>query len=233
MTENQDILSRMLQAMTVTKSDIADDFAKAISDVNQNGIYSAVWARRCKVLVEQFSGNNNVIILHIKRRGIWQIDPVFDKTTETLYLLFAKDNLKAVQAKYFKNGYSTHYLVSLLLKNDGLYSENEKVQLSLFDEFPSEKERKQKDVQKMLGNQTELVKRVRCLAVDYYRNEAIGAQLYDYTSNFQLVNVEDVSVLLPANVDSINTAVISNSKKVVQQEKQMLVTLKTSIKKGK
>lgn len=192
------IIKTILKAMAITSRDLRDSWEKEISNNNNNGLPAAVWAKRCESLTNDFNNEEDIDVLHIKRGGLWQIDPVFDTTTGVLYLLFNSDSLYLIKRKYFKNSISRHYSVSLLLMNEGLITESNE-QLELFPANNEEEQRKFKieEINKMLGKNAENVKSVVIVSADYYSNTMIEARLELYTPNFSLVEVYDVTKLIP------------------------------------
>lgn len=232
-TKEQIIINGILHAMSITEKDVVDDFKGSISKTNKNGLPFAVWARRSDDLENQFAENDDIKVFHIERIKLWQIDPVFDKKTGSIYLLFSDATLSQVRKKYVKKGKSTHYSVSFLLKNTGLLPMvGEKVELFPFTEEETERLnlRRQKDIEKMLGKDAENVKNVIMVSVSYHEGEAIAAILQEYTENFELSSERDVSFMLD-NAFSGDTTMEDDGTQPMETE-QPLVTLK-SIKKAK
>ncbi|WP_438709896.1 DUF5986 family protein [Enterococcus sp. AZ112] len=221
----------MLHAMSITEKDVVDDFKGSISKTNRNGLSFNVWARRSDDLESQFAKHNDIEVFHIERTKLWQIDPVFDKTTGNIYLLFSDTTLSQVRNKYVKKGKSTHYSVSFLLKNVGLLPmDGETVELIPFTDEEIERLnlRRQKDIEKMLGKDAENVKKVIMVSVSYHDGEAIAALLQEYTANFELSFEKDVSYML--NTAYSGDSVMDDDGTQPMESEQPLVTLK-SIKK--
>lgn len=190
------IVKNMLKAMSITVRDVKDSWQKAISEHSSNGLFSSIWARRCDSLIKAFSNDEDVEVLRFKR-GIWQVDPVFDRDTGTLYLLFNRNTLIENRKKYFKKGRSNHYSVSLLLKNEGLLNEyGEQLELFPVDD-ESQINFKIKEINKMLGDNAENVKSVVMVSVEYHLETAVDAKLELYSPNFELIDYYDVTDLLP------------------------------------
>lgn len=225
------IINGILHAMSITEKDVDDDFKAAISKTNDNGLCPSVWARRSDDLEKQFVKHDDIKVFHIKRCKLWQIDPVFNKKTGDIYLLFSDKTLSQVRNKYVKNGKSTHYSVSFLLKNTGLLPmAGENIELIPFteEEIKDINLRRQKDIEKMLGKDAENVKKVIMVSVSYHEGEAIAALLQEYTANFELSSEKDVSLMLNTAYSG-DTAMNDSDTQQVEVE-QPLVTLK-SIKK--
>lgn len=228
--DNDEVYRKILHAMCITKKDIKDDFSAAISKSNKNGIYPSVWARRSDDLEKQFSNFQNVEVLHIERSKLWQIDPVFDKTTGILYLLFSAQNLKIIRNRYLKKGIRTHYSISLLLKNEHILPEHS--QTSLFPiqkkDQDKEKERRLKDTQKLLGENADNVQKVVFVSVNYLNDEAIDAELLTYNYNFILCERENISELLETSftIDNGSYDNILSEYKTAEPTEQTFVTLK-------
>lgn len=224
----QTIISGILHAMSITEKDLADDFREAISKTNRNGLPSAVWARRSDDLVDQFKQFYNIEVFHISRSRLWQIEPIFNRVTGDLYLLFTDTNLARVKRKYLSKGFSTHYLPSFLLKNSDLLPIEENMELLLFDKEAVKKNdwKRQKDIEKMIGKDAKNVKKVITVSVSYHENEAIAALLKEYTSDFELSKETDVSYMLKTTYSGDN---IMDDKDTPSYESvQSLVTLKRS-----
>lgn len=227
---NEFILKGILKAMATTSKNVLPDYRESISKTNENGLTSNVWAKRSDVLEEQFVDNPNIKVLHIKRTKLWQFDPVFNKKTGTLYLLFSDKNLKSIRNKYLKSGKSKHYSNSLLLKNEGLlpkyYSQQETLPLS-DQELEDERLRKEKDIEEMLKLDAQLVKKVVMVSVTYVNEEAIAAELLTYTPSFDLVDNKDISYLLDITFSGDNN--LDDRKSQELQSSSKLVTLKPKV----
>lgn len=198
-TYNEKVIKGILHAMSITAKDVKDDFASSISRSNDNGLYSAVWARRSDDLENQFHPYSEITVFHIKRTTLWQIDPVFDRNTGILYLLFSDTNLEQVRKKFIRTGKSNHYSVSFLLKNIGLLPmETEQTELFSLttEEILAANMRKQQDIEKMLGKDAEFVNKIVIVNVAYHEDEAIAALFQEYTDGFELSSQMDVSHML-------------------------------------
>ncbi|HBI6483560.1 TPA: hypothetical protein K8H53_002890 [Listeria monocytogenes] len=230
-SKEQVIIDGILHTMSITEKDVVDDFKGSISKTNRNGLSFNIWARRSDDLESQFAKHNDIEVFHIERTKLWQIDPVFDKTTGNIYLLFSDTTLSQVRNKYVKKGKSTHYSVSFLLKNVGLLPmDGETVELIPFTDEEIERLnlRRQKDIEKMLGKYAENVKKVIMVSVSYHDGEAIAALLQEYTANFELSSEKDVSYML--NTAYSGDSVMADDGSQPMESEQPLVTLK-SIKK--
>lgn len=228
---NQKFIAECLKVMSFSKKDLEGDFREHISKTSKNGLVQSVWSRRADMLSESFEHDDNYSVLHIQRGGLWQFDPVFEENTGYLYVFFTKQNFRTIRNKYLKNGFSTHYALSLLIKNEGLIPIIEEMQLSLFDEVSDELERKTEDMLRMLGENAENVTRIRFLIVDYdLVKVAYQASLEEYTPELLLSAKDDVSYLLPSianlEIEDSNTSVEKES------EEEMLVSLKKQQKLG-
>lgn len=100
--KEQYVIKGILQAMSITEIDVIDDFEGSISKSNKNGIFFNVWARRSDFLDDYFEKFENIEIFHIQRTKLWQIDPVFNRSTGNLYLLFTDKTLSQVKRKHLK-----------------------------------------------------------------------------------------------------------------------------------
>lgn len=230
-SKEQIITDGILHAMSITEKDVVDDFKGSISKTNKNGLSFNVWARRSDDLESQFAKYDDIEVFHIERTKLWQIDPVFDKKTGNIYLLFSDTTLSHIRNKYVKKGKSTHYSVSFLLKNAGLLPmDGEKVELIPFTDEEIERLnlKRQKDIEKMLGKNAENVKKVIMVSVSYHEGEAIAALLQEYTSNFELSSEKDVSFML--NTAYSGDIVMDDDGTQPMESERPLVTLK-SIKK--
>lgn len=230
-SKEQVIIDGILHAMSITEKDVIDDFKGSISKTNGNGLSFNVWARRSDDLENQFAKHNDIEVFHIERTKLWQIDPVFDKTTGNIYLLFSDTTLSQVRNKYVKKGKSTHYSVSFILKNvDLLPMDGETVELIPFTDEEIERLnlRRQKDIEKMLGKDAENVKKVIMVSVSYHDGEAIAALFQEYTANFELSSEKDVSYML--NTAYSGDSIMYDDGTRPMESEQPLVTLK-SIKK--
>lgn len=225
----KEVIAKCLDVMSFTTRHLEQDFKAVISETSKNGIFQNVWARRSHMLRDLFENSAIWKVLHIKR-GIWQFDPILNLETGELIAFFSKSNFRTIRNQYFKNGVSTHYTLSLLLKNEGLYPEQEVEQLSLFDADSSESKRKETDLVRMLGEYCENVTKIRFLVVDYVGQEAVSASLEDYTPQFLLVNSVDVSNLLPSSAGIITTEVIREEQENDLVDEPQLVTLKSKVK---
>ncbi|MBC1757878.1 hypothetical protein HB838_11970 [Listeria seeligeri] len=231
-SKEQVIIDGILHAMSITEKDVVDDFKGSISKTNKNGLSFNVWARRSDDLESQFAKHDDIEVFHIKRTKLWQIDAVFDRETGNIYLLFSDTTLSQVRNKYMKKGKSTHYSYSFLLKNIGLLPiDGEAVELIPYtdEEIEILNLRRQKDIEKMLGNNAENVKKVIMVSVSYHEGEAIAALLQEYTSNYELSSEKDVSFMLNTAYSG-DGAMYDDGIQPMESE-QSLVTLK-SIKKA-
>lgn len=216
--------------MSITTKDVEDDFRESISKTNDNGLLQNVWARRSDDLEKQFKDTTDIKVLHIKRTKLWQIDPVLDKSRGNLYLLFSDTNLSQVRRKYINKGTSKHYSVSFLLKNEGILPKKEEIHLIPFTEkeLSIEKDRRQKDVQQMLGDEAENVKKVIIISVTYNDDEAIAAEYLIFNFNFELCEQEDISDLLEISFNG-DTNTNAGTKQSSESNKE-IVTLKSKKK---
>lgn len=216
--------------MSITTKDVEDDFRESISKTNDNGLPQNVWARRSDDLEKQFKDTTDIKVLHIKRTKLWQIDPVFDKSRGNLYLLFSDTNLNQIRRKYINKGASKHYSVSFLLKNEGILPKKEEIHLIPFTEkeLSIEKDRRQKDVQQMLGDDAEKVKKVIIISVTYNDDEAIAAENLIFNFNFEICEQEDISDLLEISFNG-DTNMNERTKQSSESNKE-LVTLKSKKK---
>ena len=227
-SKEQIIVDGILHAMSITEQDVIDDFKGSISKTNRNGLYFNVWARRSDDLEDQFENFPEIEILHIKRTKLWQIDPVFNRENGNLYFLFSDKNLAQIRNKYIKKGSSSHYSVSFLLKNIGLLPiENENIELIPFteEEIEEQNTKRQKDIEKMIGNDAELVKKVIMVSVSYHEGEAIAALRQEYTSNFELSSETDISYMLDISYSGDNIMDDEGTQPI--ESEQPLVTLKS------
>ncbi|MBS4220556.1 hypothetical protein KHA96_19835 [Bacillus sp. FJAT-49711] len=224
----QIVIEGILHAMSITGKDVVDDFEEAISKSNKNGLHASVWARRSDDLEAQFSKFDEIEVFHIKRTSLWQIDPVFDRSNGVLYLLFSDINLSQVKNKYIKQGKNSHYSVSFLLKNIGLLpmEENEQLELVPIDDETIEElnNKRQKDIEKMIGKDATNIKKVKMVSVTYHEDEAIAALLQEYTSDFLLSSEWDISDLLDTQYFGDN--IMSDNTSDSVESTQSLVTLK-------
>lgn len=225
------IVEGILHAMSITSADIQNDFENSISKNNHNGLLQNVWGRRCDDLIKQFAQLADIEVLHIRRTKLWQIDPVFNRSTAILYLLFSDINLKKVRNKYIKKGTSAHYSVSFLLKNEGfLPKSSEQIELISLSqkELENEEQRKQRDIEKMLGDNAELVREVVMISVSYSEGQAVSATQLLYTTKFELVEEKDISDMLVTSFPGDSD--LDDSAQDVTETEQQLVTLKTQVK---
>lgn len=227
---NQNFIAECLKVMSFSKKDLEGEFREYISKTSKNGLAQSVWSRRADMLSEIFENDDNYSVLHIQRGGLWQFDPVFEENTGYLYVFFTKQNFRTIRNKYLKNGSSTHYALSLLIKNEGLIPIIGEEQLSLFDEDSSDElERKTEDMLKMLGENAENVTQIRFLIVDYdLVRVAYQASLEEYTPELLLSARDDVSYLLPsvANLEIED----SQTSKETESKEPMLVAWKSQEK---
>lgn len=222
---------KCLEVMSFTTKELEADFRAVISKTSRNGIFQTLWARRSDMLCALFKNSTDWQVLHIKR-GLWQFDPIFNAKTGELIVFFSKVNFRTIRNRYFRYGFSTHYSLSLLLKNEGLYPEHkmEQLSLSLFGDEYDELSQKQIDLERMLGTNCENVTRVRFLVVDYVDNEAVSASLEDYTPQLVLANSVEVSHLLPVVAGTISTTIADNGNEDFVSNEPQLVTLKSTVK---
>ena len=226
------IINKILHAMSITEKDVIDDFKGSISKTNNNGLPSNVWARRSDYLEDCFRKFDGVEVFHIERTKLWQIDPVFNRESGNLYLLFSDKNLAKVRNKYISKGTSTHYSVSFLLKNISLLPiEGEKIELVPLTDQEIDKQNinRQKDIEKMLGKDAKYVKKVIMVSVSYHDGEAIAALLQEYSSDFELSTEKDVSYML--NTSYLGDRIMSDEGTRPIESEQPLVKLK-NIKKN-
>ena len=85
------ILKQCCIVMNYTLNQFRPIYHQAISDVNENGIRAALWAKRGDILTDEFMSDDTVKVLHIKRGNLWQIDPVADLENGDLYILINKN----------------------------------------------------------------------------------------------------------------------------------------------
>lgn len=216
--------------MKVTKEHLADDFKLSISKTNENGLNHNVWARRSDELESYFKNDDDIIVLHIKRSSLWQIDPVFDKKTGILYVQFTDKTLESILRKFKKEKDITHYIFSLLLKVSGkLPLSGEQMEFALDDNVIEKRdERRKQDNSKMLGVLESDVKDIKIISVTYHENLAIYAQMIEYTSNFELSRERDISNLLPLvfEYDDATITSSSNNDNFKDDQDDLIVKLK-------
>lgn len=224
------VANLILQAMKVTKEHLADDFKLSISKTNENGLNHNVWARRSDELESYFKNDDDIIVLHIKRSSLWQIDPVFDKKTGILYVQFTDKTLESILRKFKKEKDITHYIFSLLLKVSGkLPLSGEQMEFALDDNVIEKRdERRKQDNSKMLGVLESDVKDIKIISVTYHENLAIYAQMIEYTSNFELSRERDISNLLPLvfEYDDATITSSSNNDNFKDDQDDLIVKLK-------
>lgn len=223
---NIKVARKCCAVMAYTLVDFRPIYHQAISDINENGIRQALWAKRADMLTNSFLPDERIKVLHIKRGVNWQIDPVADLDNGDLYILINKKNLDQRIRDVHTQGWSTHYLYSALLKNSFIKTECFEP-ISLFPLNPSEKNEHKKwreeDCEKILGNLYEKIHRIIVIAVEYEGNIAATAHAIVYDSHYNVVEDVDISdLLLPTTYEDIN--VISLEDK--STENQPLVKLK-------
>lgn len=236
--DNETIEEKILQAMKVTKKDLAGDFSNAISKTNTNGIYANVWARRSDVDVELLKNDDNAEVLHISRGPLWQIDPVLDLKSGILYLPMSRNNLTIVRRKFEKNNQSHHYGFTFSSLNFGFEAPHDE-QLELVPLTDAEKEEqreyKEKDLRRMLGSLLPKVKHSAIVVVEYVNGEAITAELEVYNAKFELVETKDLTKMLHSSIGSnrkpVDNGVVKPKVKKVPAKKKINVSLKKGISK--
>lgn len=197
------IIKRICRAMDYTLIQFRPVYQQAISEVNDNGIRSALWAKRADILTQDFESDESIKVLHIKRGNLWQIDPVADLDSGDLYVLMSRKNLKERIKEAKQKQFSPHYLYSLLIKNSYIKVKQPK-EVSLFPLYSEETEKehfayRMEDCERILGNYQEKIKRIIVVAVDYEAEIAITAHAIVYDSNYNVADDVDVSdYLLPA-----------------------------------
>lgn len=216
--------------MKVTKVNLKEDFKVSISKTNENGLNQAVWARRSDDLENYFKHKDAIKVLHIKRSSLWQIDPVFDKGTGTLYVQFTDKNLDRILSRFKKEKDITHYIFSFLLNvSEKKPMDGEQMEF-LFDEdfIKRRDERRKIDNQKMLGVIEKEVKEVKVISVTYHENLAIYAELIEFTSNLEVSSKKDISSLLAPQYENDKETVESSTNKdnSINDNVEILVKLK-------
>lgn len=235
----EEVLKKMLDAMSFTDLDLLEEYKQFISKSNVNGISQAVWARRSDILVEHFKNYSNMKVLHIKRSPFWQIDPILNLETGVLYLLFSESNLDKVRRDFINRGLTTHYAYLFLQRSLA----TEIIDGSNLELFPMEKAsdemevKRNKEICKMLGIFAEECKDIVFVSVTYYDKIALAASAKKFTPEFQLSEEHDISHLLSVGYKGDSTRSMGPKGKGPNDDgpnitpaEMPLVTLKNNVK---
>jgi len=214
------ILKQCCIVMNYTLNQFRPIYHQAISDVNENGIRAALWAKRGDILTDEFMSDDTVKVLHIKRGNLWQIDPVADLENGDLYILINKKNLDQRIKEAKRAGWSTHYLYSVLLKNSYIKVECPE-EILLFPQNQAEKKEhkkwRQEDCQKILGDLYDTIKRIIVISVEYEGEIAATAHAIIYDAHYNVAEEKDISdYLLTDSYDQAAPIAFDNKSNKVQ-----------------
>lgn len=208
--------------MSYTDQDQLPDYQREISKCNRNGLHQAVWAHRGDLVTDPLATDNTVEVLHIPRGGIWQFEAVVDKSNNKLYIMIAQKNLNQLRKDYQKERTSTHYLYSLLHLNK---SKTNVEQLDLLEKVDDE-QRRSEDCVKMLGEFADQVDEVIVESVTYQNGLAVKASLSLFDSDYNLIEVQDISDMLLDSNDFTKDNVLGDGKPDTNVRNNPLVKLK-------
>lgn len=230
MQVNDVILKACCKVMKYTLAEFRPYYHQVISEVNENGIYQDLWARRADMLTDKFLPNDEIKVLHVKR-GRWQIDPVADLKTGDLYILINKKNLDQRINEAQAKGWSTHYLYSALLKNSYIKTKNPEP-MSLFPMDPLEEDEhkiwRQEDCERILGDLYEKINRIIVVSVEYEGEIAATAHAIIYDSHYNIAEEMEISdYLLPVTYEEND---VGDPSEAAPIKGQPLVKLKHSKK---
>lgn len=231
---NKDIVKKLCQAMDYTLTDFRPIYEQAISEVNDNGIRAALWAKRADILTHDFEPNEEIKVLHVKRGNLWQIDPVADLDNGDLYVLMSLKNLKERIREAKQKHFSTHYLYSLILKNSYIKVKQQE-ELALFSIYSNEEQEenavyRQEDCDRILGNYNEKISRVVVIAVDYVAEIATTACAYVFDDKYNVLESLDVSdYLLPPKYEDTES-IVGKEKQVEIQQPTAKLKLRKKVK---
>ena len=216
------IVKKICQAMNYTLLDFRTVYEQAISEVNDNGIRPALWAKRADILTHDFEPDEEIKVLHVKRGNLWQIDPVADLENGDLYVLMSRKNLKERIKEAKRKQFSTHYLYSLILKNSYIKVKQQE-ELALFPIYSKEEQEehvayRKEDCERILRNYNEKINRIVVIAVDYVAEIATTACAYVFDDKYNVFDSLDVSdYLLPAEYESTGSSVDKEKQVEIQQ----------------
>lgn len=196
MKTNSEIVDVLTKAMSITKNDLRADYHAGISDYSENGLPAAVWDKREDIVDKSFKNSEDIETIGFKR-GSWKVIVVLDSESRQLYIMMSQKNLDERRKEIQHNGFSGHYVYSLLSINKSV---NAVKQLEL---LPNDDDYREKDCEKILGNYCKMVDEV-IIASFEYEDVVASASLYLFDDHFNESEVLDISNLLISNDETLS-----------------------------
>lgn len=221
MKYNKKVVRALIYAMRFTDKDMIPDY-KAISRLTHNGLHFATWDRRFQILPDQINDDSRYKTLIIPRGNLWTLVAILDIKESQLYIMMTEQNLKSRRQEVEKNHYSPHYVYTLLHANEGLKPKSEQLEL-IPDLDDNQKEQREKDFKKILGEWVNEVDQVLISSFSYDHGDIIAGSLNLFNDNYQLVDSVDLSEQI---LHPIDYNIVRPNLEVTQQPQEPLVKLR-------
>lgn len=191
---NSEIISAISNAMNYTYINYLPDYRANVSTVSKNGLHANVWAIRAEMVHHSLRNSLTIPVIHIDRK-IWDCEAVLDTANNKLYLMITEKNLRICQKEYFRKGFSTHYVFSLLHYNDE--SKAPTAQLELFRPLTDEQvQYRIDDSNQMLAEWADKVDQVIICAFNEISGAITKATAYLFDDSYNEVESLDISKML-------------------------------------
>lgn len=222
---NPKIIFQISRAMNYTYINYLPDYRSNVSTISKNGLHANVWARRAEMIHNSFKDSEDIKVIHIDRK-IWDCEAILDTLNNKLYLMITEKNLRLCQKKYSDNGFSTHYLFSLLYYNAKLLATGE--QLSLLPNLTEDQQQHRiDDSNAMLSDWADKVKEVIVCAFSEINGSVTQATAYLFDEGYNEVESTDISSVLLDSTDATPTLNTSRKSDTSIERPQIKIKLRT------
>ncbi|MFB9327816.1 DUF5986 family protein [Paenibacillus aurantiacus] len=202
-------------------SEIKEEYGMDTGNFKNGGAWD-IRFRRIKSTALQ----HNLVVL-TRRRGIWNFVCAIDLDTGNLYIFSKEKNLDKVVKNFGKR--KIHYFHAFVSLNSGPVDFDNQ-QMLLFESLTEEYEYKRlMEVQRILGDEYPLVKRVIFVVAQEVNRKIIGVEAKLFNRYFELVDKLDLSMYiakdeysdlsLPAELDEDEEESLSTIPKIKQSIK--------------
>lgn len=180
-----------------------------IDEKRSNGKKLLKWDLVNRNFIMNFSAGN--LTAEYAKRGAWNMVPLYDKETGTIYTVMREERFREIQRKQSKRK-KAHYVDALVQSfNFDLSTEH---QLSLLEEEPFDEEEVKsiiEDIIKDFDIEKTVIKRYKTILFEEYNSELIDVRCCVLDSSLQVVEEEDWSAYITHSESVVvDTVVVSN-----------------------
>lgn len=180
-----------------------------IDEKRSNGKKLLKWDLVNRNFIMNFSAGN--LTAEYAKRGAWNMVPLYDKETGTIYTVMREERFREIQRKQSKRK-KAHYVDALVQSfNFDLSTEH---QLSLLEEESFDEEEVKsiiEDIIKDFDIEKTVIKRYKTILFEEYNSELIDVRCCVLDSSLQVVEEEDWSAYITHSESVVvDTVVVSN-----------------------